>query len=247
MRLRVIALFVFAFLFSNSSKAGPPFRTDDPEPVDHRHWEFYVASQYAKARDGLSGTAPHIELNNGAWENIQLHIILPLAYVQPTGSPTAYGLGDVELGAKYRFVQESESLPQIGTFPQVEVPTGQENRGLGNGSVQIFLPLWLQKSLGPWTTYGGAGYWHNPGHTDQNNWFLGWEVQRDLTPALTLGAEIFHLTPKANGEAAETGFKFGAIVNFTEEHHLLFSAGRDFRNGDLASVYIAYQLTFGPG
>src|ERR1019366_8989957 len=25
--------------------AGPPFLTDDPEPVEYQHWEFYLASQ----------------------------------------------------------------------------------------------------------------------------------------------------------------------------------------------------------
>ena len=24
--------------------AGPPFLTDDPEPVDYQNWEFYIAS-----------------------------------------------------------------------------------------------------------------------------------------------------------------------------------------------------------
>jgi hypothetical protein len=28
--------------------AGPPFVTDDPDPVENRHWEFYQALQHAK-------------------------------------------------------------------------------------------------------------------------------------------------------------------------------------------------------
>ena len=30
-----------AFL-STAAVAGPPFQTDDPEPIDFRHYEFYV-------------------------------------------------------------------------------------------------------------------------------------------------------------------------------------------------------------
>ena len=41
--------------------AGPPFRTDDPEPVEYQHGEFYLANTYANDRDGRSGTAPQIE------------------------------------------------------------------------------------------------------------------------------------------------------------------------------------------
>jgi hypothetical protein len=35
-----------AFLvLSSSALAGPPFVTDDPEPVDYLHWELYTFSQ----------------------------------------------------------------------------------------------------------------------------------------------------------------------------------------------------------
>ena len=50
-------------------RAGPPFVTDDPEPVEYRHWEIYLASQHAKDKDGWSGTAPHFEVNYGVLPN----------------------------------------------------------------------------------------------------------------------------------------------------------------------------------
>jgi hypothetical protein len=43
--------------------AGPPFTTDDPEPVEYRHWEIYVASQLEHDKGGWSGTSPHFEIN----------------------------------------------------------------------------------------------------------------------------------------------------------------------------------------
>jgi hypothetical protein len=41
-------------------------------------------------------------------------------------------------------------------FPLLELPTGNEHRGLGAGHVSAFLPIWVQKSFGEWTTYGGG-------------------------------------------------------------------------------------------
>ena len=35
--------------------AGPPFLTDDPEPVDYQNWEFYVASMHVPNRRRLVG------------------------------------------------------------------------------------------------------------------------------------------------------------------------------------------------
>ncbi len=68
-------------------RAGPPFVTDDPEPVDYQHWEFYIASQDAKMGGDWSGTAPHFELNYGVVPDVQLHLIAPLAYdVPPPGA-----------------------------------------------------------------------------------------------------------------------------------------------------------------
>ncbi|AJP48329.1 hypothetical protein PG1C_07360 [Rugosibacter aromaticivorans] len=55
--------------------AGPPFLTDDPEPVEYRHHEFYIASQQTKTADGTAGTLPHIEYNYGAAPDLQLHVI----------------------------------------------------------------------------------------------------------------------------------------------------------------------------
>jgi hypothetical protein len=43
--------------------AGPPFRTDDPEPVEYKHWELYLASQGSFDHDEGSLTAPHVEIN----------------------------------------------------------------------------------------------------------------------------------------------------------------------------------------
>lgn len=228
-------------------RAGPPFATDDPEPADYRHWEFYVASQYEHAGDGASGTLPHIELNYGAAPNLMLHLIVPMAFDAPAGAPRAYGLGDVELGAKYRFVGETDDRPQIGVFPLVELPAGDSARGLGGGHTQAFLPVWLQKSFGPWTTYGGAGYWLNPGAGNRNWWFTGWLVQRQLRPDLAIGAEVFHETSSADDSPSDTKANIGIVWDLDETRHILASVGHTLQGPDGYMAYLAFQLTFGPG
>jgi hypothetical protein len=128
----------------------------------------------------------------------------------------------------------------------MEVPTGDKGKGLGNGDPQFFIPLWIQKSWGPWTTYGGGGYWINPGTGNRDYGFVGWEIQRDITKQFTLGAEIFHQTASTVGGDSHTGFNIGTIINITDNHHILFSSGRDIDGSNRFSFYVAYQLTFGP-
>lgn len=226
--------------------AGPPFITDDPEPVDYRHGEFYVSSIYMNNRDGKVGTLPHFEFNYGAVPDLQLHILFPLAFAHTNGGPTMYGIGNTELGLKYRFIHENETTPQVGAFPLVQLPTGDRERGLGSGHVQLFFPVWAQKSWGPWTTYGGGGYWINPGGGNKNFWQLGWLGQRDISKALTLGAEIFYFGKEADDGRDQTGYNIGGILNLSEDHHILFSAGSDIAGNNRFSAYLGYQWTFGP-
>jgi hypothetical protein len=242
--VRVVFL-LFILVISPPAIAGPPFKTDDPETVEYKHGEFYVASQYANDKDGVSSTAPHFEVNYGILPNVQLHLLVPFGYDRPRGGPTLYGFQDLEFGVKYRFIQESDYLPMVGTFPIVHLPTGNESRGLGSGETQLFLPLWLQKSWGPWLTYGGGGYWINPGKDNQNYWFFGWVVQREIAKWLSVGVESFYQTPPIRYGEYQTGYTLGAIINFTENHHLLFSGGSDFHGPNLFSYYIGYQYTWG--
>jgi hypothetical protein len=242
----ITALVLSSLLVPSTASAGPPYVTDDPEPVEYRHWEVYLASQSFHDKDGWTLTAPHVEVNYGPVPDVQLHVIAPLALSVPDRGPSAYGYGDTELGVKFRFVQERSWIPMIGTFPLLEVPSGSRARGLGNGSAQAFFPVWIQKSFGPWQTYGGIGPWLDLGNGQRHWWYFGWQVQRRLSGWLTLGAEVFHQTPMEYGQESDSRFNVGAVLDFSELHHLLLSAGRGFQGSNLFQGYLAYQLTFGP-
>jgi len=132
------SLAIAALLVSSNAIAGPPYVTDDPEPVELRHWELNLASQSFHDTEGWTGTAPHVEVNYGAIPNVQLHVIAPLAYSIPDSGARAYGYGDTELGVKFRFVQERRWIPMIGTFPLLEVPSGSRSAGLETELLNCF-------------------------------------------------------------------------------------------------------------
>jgi hypothetical protein len=56
---------------------------------------------------------PAFELNVGAAPNLQLHVLIPGAFVTSAGS---YRIGDIEPEAKYRFVQETGKRPEVGVL-----------------------------------------------------------------------------------------------------------------------------------
>jgi hypothetical protein len=181
------------------NQAGPPFVTDDPEPVEYRHWEVYLSSQLYHDDYGWTGTVPQTEINYGVVPNLQLHVMFSNDFTATSSTASAVGFGDIELGAKYRFIQQNRFLPDVAFYPLVEVPTASRSRGLGDGHTQYFLPLWTEKDFGKWTVNIGGGYYINPGKDNLNWWFMGAMLQRKITDHVALGAEVFHQTVQAKG------------------------------------------------
>jgi hypothetical protein len=198
---RVLLAVTAALVFSSAPAwAGPPFQTDDPEPVDFRHYEFYQFGQLSSTPVETDPTGPALEFNWGVVPNVQLHAIFGWGGAIPSNSavyapagigPSAYGLADTELGAKIRFIKQTKRMPEIGSFTMLELPTGSSAKGLGVGRVWYRLPVWVQKDWGEWTTYGGAGY--TLIHQTQYSSFpyAGWLLQRNIGKKWTLGGEVF--------------------------------------------------------
>ena len=231
-------------LLSADTFAGPPFLTDDPEPVDYQHWEFYIFGNGDHAGDGYTLNGPAVEVNYGVLPDTQLHLVVPMTTVGGGGAPAVSGLGDTEFGVKYRFLHETNGWPQIGIFPMVEFPTGDAQRGLGNGRAWLRLPLWLQKSFGPWTTYGGGGAVLNPAPGQRDYPFGGWLVQRDFGPHLTLGGEVFGQGRATGDERGFAAVNFGGSCNLNEHFSLLFSAGHSVAGDDHTLWYFAFYWTW---
>jgi hypothetical protein len=213
--------------------------------VDLGHLELYVFSMGQHVHGISTGVGPAVEFNYGILPDTQFHLVVPYAYNRSPGAPEQRGPGDAELGLKFRFLHETDTRPQVGIFPLVELPTGRAEQGLGSGHTQVYLPIWIQKSWGPWTTYGGYGWWRNPGEGNRNWNYAGWLLQRDLGEKLNLGAEVFHASAATLSGQAATGFNGGGQVNLSDRQHLLFSAGRTVSGDRQSLFYVGYQLTVG--
>jgi hypothetical protein len=222
--------------------AGPPFLTDDPEPVSLHHYEAYVFGTLDHEDGSTFLQVPAFEFNVGAAPNLQLHVVVPLAYETPGG---AFGMGDIELGVKYRFVQETGGRPQIGTFPMLELPTGDSRRGLGNGRLWARLPVWLQKSWGPWTTFGGVGYEVNHAPGMQDSVFAGWLLQRSVSRRLIVGAEVFSQEAQAVGARATTFLDGGGYLDLVGNLSLLFMLGHTVAGESHTVGYLGLYYTWG--
>ena len=153
----------------------------------------------------------------------------------------------MEFGLKYRFIQETDYRPMVGVFPLLEIPTGDVNRGLGNGRAWGKLPLWLQKSWGSWTTYGGGGYAINPAPEQRNYYFGGWLLQRNFGERLTLGGEIFAQGKSSDDTRSFAVFNLGGFFKITPNFQILFTGGHTLAGGNHTIGYLGLYWTGGFG
>lgn len=227
-----------------SALAGPPYTTDDPEPTDTGHWENRLFFDGVVTPDQTTGQTG-FDINYGAAKDLQLTLLVPLDY-ESGGGKTLAGSADIQLSAKYRFLHQSDHswVPDVAIFPEVILPT--QARAFGPARVGFYLPIWLQKDFGPWSTFGGGGYDINPGTGNRNFTLTGWAVTRQVSKRLNLGVEIYHQTPQVIGAKALTALATGAVWQFSEHFALMASAGPGLQTGKSAGqgvFYIALQFT----
>jgi hypothetical protein len=141
-RAGLAAIFFFCLLafVTRPAAAGPPFETDDPDPVACHHVEIDVAdgrqSEPAK-------TGPIWEADYGPTQNVEVSV---------GGQP-----GETAVASAYRFIDETKDTPEVGFLPELTVKS--------DGETETFLPFWAQKTTGDWTFFGGGGVSHGDAFT----------------------------------------------------------------------------------
>ena len=198
--LKAAFLLVVMLVAPNAWAQGPPYQTDDPTPVDYKHYEAYIFGGVSGTPVAYGTLGPAFEFNWGAIPRVQIHVILPFGGSFPSNNPIyapsgvgprAFGLTDMEFGVKLAIIKQTKYCPQIGTFTMLEIPTGSYSKGLGEGKAWYKLPAWVEKEIGPWTLDGGGGYALVRQVDFRDFLYGGFLVKREITKKLELGVESF--------------------------------------------------------
>ena len=243
--MRRLAVSIALSLVSVRAFAGPPYVTDDPQPTDEGHYEIYAFGSGTATVDGAGGQTG-IDFNYGGARNLQLTMVLPISYDWPDHGQGTVGFGDLELGAKYEFLDQDTFGIDVAVFPRVILPTNS-NRVLGSAHPSYFLPLFVEKDWGKWGAFGGGGCTINRGGNAQDFCQVGLVLTRRVTPELQLGFEVYRQTPDQKGVRQSTGVGLGAIYDISEHYHLMASAGPGIQNPSVtnqASWYAALLFTY---
>ena len=225
--------------------AGPPYLTDDPDPIDYHTFEIIPAFTVDRASDGEEIAAPVADFNYGLAPNMHLNIGPGIVRTLPADAPSQSGLGDTRVALKWRFHKETDDSPEIAVYPAMELPTGSASRGLGNGQVWYQFPIWFEKNWrGGWSSYWGAGWTLNRAPGQRDYFYGGWQFQKQFNDTWNLGGEVYSQAASAVGSAGWTALNLGGGYKLTDHASVIFSFGHSFAGASQALGYLGVDFTW---
>lgn len=224
--------------------AGPPFATNDPDPPGPGQWEINLPWFMDRNGKGTaSGEWLRVDVNYGYDVYTQLSVEMPMPYQLSAEGGMRLGAGDVLLEYKRRFGLDAKA-GYFGFNPELTLPTGDADRGLGAGRPTLQLPLLYQQQWGGSMVYADARYKLWAGDKGMSYWFFGLALEHTVSERLSLGGEIFATTPHSPGGTANTGFNLGGKWVMTPGRVLMLSAGRSFLQEPELTVFVGLKLLF---
>ncbi|MEN8259589.1 MAG: transporter [Pseudomonadota bacterium] len=226
--------------------AGPPFTTNDPDPPEPGQYEINLLGTLERSSDrSHSGELLRLDINYGYDAFTQLSVELPIPYSQAEGQGIRAGVGDVLLEYKRRFGTASRR-GYWGINPEISLPTGDQDHGLGAGRVTVELPLLYQRQWGDAVFYADLRFKGWAGEKGKSSWFLGGAFEHQVSARLQLGAEAFATTPEGSDGEYNGGFNVGFRYAFAPGVMLMGSAGHSFRSAPDLTVLVGLKMLLPP-
>ncbi len=170
-------LIILAVLISYSTAfAAHPLITDDTGTQGRGKYQLEVNSEFTYDKEGVfdEDAGEHITekttggelatvLSYGITDNLDIVLGLPYQWNKIKKDRTVEsdvdGISDISLEVKWRFF-EKDGL-SLALKPGITLPTGDENKGLGNGKVSYGLIFIATKEIAPFTFHFNLGYTNN--------------------------------------------------------------------------------------
>jgi hypothetical protein len=236
-------------IFSSAcAQGGPPLITDDPGTPGANNWEINLSLAMEQKANAREFETPLLDVNYGVGERLQLKFEIPWVVVDEEGSGTQNGLGNFEIGVKWRFLDEDQSGVNMSIYPQLTFnnPTSSDNRGLVDEGIEFFFPVEIARSVGIVELGFEAGYAFVEQGEDE--WAFGFVVAYPLSDSLELLGELHEIAARDFGND-EGIVNLGFTYQFTEHVGLLGSAGTALwsSTGERTEVlaFLGLQFAFG--
>lgn len=200
------------------SFASHPLVTDDTETNGKGKFQLEVNGGYDQGEDdGVTTKTFQIltMLTYGLSDPVDIIIGLPYEYTRVENSGTVTGqdgISDMSLEVKWRFYKK-DGL-SFALKPGITFPTGDDEKGLGSGSMTYHLFFIGTKEIKPWAFHLNLGYIRNENKLDENKdlWHVSFasivEVLKDLKLVGDIGLE----RNKATNLNSPSAFIIGGVI-----------------------------------
>ncbi|MBS0285824.1 MAG: transporter [Proteobacteria bacterium] len=214
-----------------------PFLTDDGTTTPFKEWEFELNSTLVFAKDDADEKSLGFEVRYGFLSRVDVFLELGYDHVSSNDEdPSLHGVGDSEIGFKYRFLDECKLGPKMAIAPRIGLPTG--NHKVGNGRPWFELPLWIEKNFWRISTSGGGGVVFNDADDAKNFLFGGWKARMQFTENLNAGLEIFYQGADSDDNGDVTLVNFGSTYKLNDTFNFQFGLGHSIHGQDQTIVYL---------
>jgi hypothetical protein len=145
-----VLFFVLSAPCALKAQGGPPYYTNDPGTPGNMNWEINLGYMpFLYSSQSITHT-PDVDINFGLGDRIQLTFENAWLRVNSQQVPPKYGLGQDQLGLKWRFYDNEEYGFAISVFPQLSLnnPNQSVRRGITPPGATLILPLEFTKKTG---------------------------------------------------------------------------------------------------
>jgi len=166
---RWVILFLIVLL-PVSAEAGLPLLTDDAETQGAGKYQIEAGGEYDRDRETVDGIfsketdhSISTTLTYGVAGPVDVFIassyIRTVVQADGAGTTEARGISDTAAGLMWRFYTH-EGL-SLAVKPAVNVPTGDDEKGLGSGKFGYSTTFIVSKEIEPWEFHLNLGYARN--------------------------------------------------------------------------------------
>ena len=144
--MKFVTQFVFlACLVTGSSFAARPLETDDAGTVDPGFVEVELGAAFESAPSADAWETP-IGIKTGVVPGLDVGLGFGWQRLHEAGV-TESGITDLEMGAKWNFLCETNGMPAMALTGAVKLPTADKGKGLGSGETDWDVTVVLSKTL----------------------------------------------------------------------------------------------------
>ena len=207
------------------AQGGPPLVTDDPGTPGDGHWEINLATIGSRTAHRWSVDVLDADINYGWGDHVQLKLDAPWTAVHDDGGGWRNGLGAVNAGVKWRFLDADDHGFALSTYPQYLSAWSSvaKRRGVASSDAQFFLPIEMSAEAGGFEFAGEVG--RNFVERDDDEWEAGAVVSHACADDIECLIEV-HRTWSA--DEAQTLLNLGVHWKLSEQLIFLAAAGREF-------------------